>query len=319
MPVISTCPSCHSRLKIPSKLINSGRTLPCPKCRAAIHLGSSISQASAEEFDVEPVHSAPQAVPFPASISCPHCGGVVGYNVSFAGQTVRCPYPKCGGQFVMPASVPAAAVVTPTVLRHPGSVRVGVLVEQRGRGFRGQAFADAGAIVLLIPKGVRAEIPWPAIVPGHCLLMRHYLPAHLQNSTFPQAQSQLRKSGAYAAATGAGGEAFFPTVAPGDYTVLILSNTRPDGVYMHSIRECRAAPAGHPLASQYPGLEPAETLLERNFGLGLGDSRNNEFDFGASDSQAEEMSLRRSLRNCPAHEGELTVLPGEETPYSVTF
>jgi len=198
----------------------------------------------------------------------------------------------------MQAPIPAAAITAPAVAQLPGSVRVTVLVKQRDRASHGQIVPDAGAVVLLIPKGVRVDIPWPAVVPGNCLLMRRHLPLDLQRSTFAQAQSQLRKSGGYAAATGAAGEAFFPTVVPGDFTVLVVSNSKPYGIYMMGIRQ---------MPSHYPGLEVAETLLDRHFGLGIGDSHS------------EEVSLRLPLRSWLAHEGELSVLPGEEMPYSVTF
>jgi hypothetical protein len=320
VPVIVICPSCRSRLKVPSKLARAGKPLNCPKCRAPVTIPNP--QAPADDHNVELLRAAPTVqpvAPVPAVVTCPHCRGQVQNEPTLAGQVVTCPYPACGGQFLMPASAPTAAVATPPVPQHPGSVRVNVLVKQRG--FHGQAFADAGAVVLLIPTGVKVELPWPAILPANASsgLMWHYLPAHLQSSTFPQAQSRLRKNGGYAAATGAGGEAYFPTVASGDYTVLILSNTEPDGVYRMGIQQARSAPVGHPLASHYPGLETAETLLDRHFGLGLGDAQNNEFDFDSSASQGEEFGLRDPLRNCLAHEGELFVQSGEETPYSVTF
>lgn len=304
MPVIIACPSCRSRLKVPRKLARSGKPLNCPKCRAPVTIPNT-GPTSDAEYDVEPVAPAPAAqplAPVPAVVTCPHCQGQVQNEPTLAGQVVTCPYTACGGQFLMPASIPAAAIATPATVQHPGSVRVSVLVTQRGRALYGQIVPDVGAVVLLFPKGVRVDIPWPAVVPSNWNLSRHRLPSHLQTANFSQAHTLLRRADGNAGIVAADGQAYLSPVKPGDYVILIVSNIIPDGLHAISVRAAREG--GY---QNYPGVEIGETLLDRYFGLGI------------ANSEQEELFLRHPLRRAFGHEGQLTVFPGEETPYEFTF
>jgi hypothetical protein len=52
MPVLMSCPSCDSKVKVPDQLAGSGKTLKCPKCQGKIALANSAKPA---ELDEEPV------------------------------------------------------------------------------------------------------------------------------------------------------------------------------------------------------------------------------------------------------------------------
>ncbi len=297
MPVIVPCPSCRSRIKVPGKILRSGRTVNCPKCKTPIDLAK---YGQPDEVDVELI-STPSplpATPIPSTLLCPHCQGEVFYDISLAGQAVTCPYPNCQGQFLMPSFSSAPATAKPPGVTNPGAVRVTVLVKDRA--VYGHVHPDLGAVVLLIPAGKTVKVPWPGVVPGNWLLMRQYLPSNLKAANFSQAHSILRRAGGYAATADTNGQAAFPSVESGDYTILILLNT------VNTILAFEAE-QNPQLVRDCHGVEICETLLDRHFGLDIGNSKYEEF------------GLRSPLRSGVGHEGQLSVLPGEETPYEMTI
>lgn len=287
MPLRIACSSCHARLKVPSKLVQSGKPLNCPKCKALVTLPSTVPD---DEYDVEPV--VPRPIPSVASVvSCPHCRGQLQNEPSLAGQQVTCPYPACGGQFLMPP-LASDQQTHPTLPGGVGSVRVTVFA-QPGQAY-GHTQPDAGAVVVLIPDGRQVSVPWPALLPGNWNLHRQLLPRHLQNVNLSQAQALLRQSGGNAAVVGVDGRAVLPSIQSGEYHLLILSNTKPSSTWALSVRE---------KPHLTPGFDTGERLLDRYFGLG----------------DIEEHGVRTRLRDNLGHEGAITVLPGEETEYSFTF
>jgi DNA-directed RNA polymerase subunit RPC12/RpoP len=120
MPIDTLCPSCGARLRIPRKLVGSGREKKCPKCGSLLPIVTgkalttpprppSKSRSPAKKkrpvtrpsstFDVDLVprnRSGAQAVP------CPHCQQPIAADSSLAGQVVTCPH--CKGQLMMPAN-----------------------------------------------------------------------------------------------------------------------------------------------------------------------------------------------------------------------
>jgi hypothetical protein len=105
IPVIVSCSSCRSRLKVPRKLAYSGKPVHCPKCSAPVRLPNTVP--AADEYDVEPVTlvpTPPSVVTGPVILSCPHCHARVHHEPTFAGEVAICPDRTCGGQFQLPAS-----------------------------------------------------------------------------------------------------------------------------------------------------------------------------------------------------------------------
>jgi hypothetical protein len=124
MPIDTHCPSCGTRLRIPSKLVGSGRAKKCPKCngplpivsnraaaakppasrktggtgrkRSAVKPGASkpprkkkVRSPTAESYDVDLVTLTQL---HRESTPCPHCGQPIAPDARLAGQMVTCPY-----------------------------------------------------------------------------------------------------------------------------------------------------------------------------------------------------------------------------------
>jgi hypothetical protein len=52
MPVLMTCPSCDSKLKVPDQMASSGKLLKCPKCAEKIPLGETQRKAATSRAGV---------------------------------------------------------------------------------------------------------------------------------------------------------------------------------------------------------------------------------------------------------------------------
>ncbi len=131
MPIDTLCPSCGARLRIPRKLVGSGREKKCPKCGVLLpivtgkplvtppHSPKRSSSSSAKkrpvrratsEFDVDLVprdRSGAAGQPVP----CPHCRQPIAADSSLAGQVVTCPH--CQGQLIMPGAAEAQTIACP--------------------------------------------------------------------------------------------------------------------------------------------------------------------------------------------------------------
>jgi DNA-directed RNA polymerase subunit RPC12/RpoP len=120
MPIDTLCPACGARLRIPKKLVGSGRDKTCPKCGSLLPIVTGkplttpptspgkppstppkkrLVRRPSSEFDVDLVprkrrEAADQPVP------CPHCRQPIAADSALAGQVVTCPH--CQGQLIMP-------------------------------------------------------------------------------------------------------------------------------------------------------------------------------------------------------------------------
>jgi hypothetical protein len=123
------------------------------------------------------------------------------------------------------------------------------------------------------------------------------LPMYLKTD-FNQARSLILKSGGYAALVAVDGGAIFSPVRAGEYSILILSNTSRSMWGYRNIRGEALLP---------PGLEAGDDVLLRHFSL------------DDMDSRAREMTVKQMSMDHMAHEGEVSIIPGEQTPYDFTF
>jgi DNA-directed RNA polymerase subunit RPC12/RpoP len=120
MPIDSVCPNCGARLRIPRKLVGSGRAKRCPKCGGALPIvarkrspgGRPLTPASSK-FDVDLV-----SPPTGSTIPCPHCRQPLALDAKLAGQVVACPH--CRGQLQLPggARQQAQAIACPYCSGH---------------------------------------------------------------------------------------------------------------------------------------------------------------------------------------------------------
>src|SRR5262245_369503 len=117
MPVIVACLSCQGRIKIPSKVVHSGRSINCPRCNAPLQFSGRVAPAqAAEKTNAELLRAASPAPPTPMPacptqvVQCPHCATQVIDDGWPSGQAVSCPC--CSGGFHMPS--PATVGTEPT-------------------------------------------------------------------------------------------------------------------------------------------------------------------------------------------------------------
>jgi hypothetical protein len=151
MAISIVCPSCGARSKGPDSL--AGKSGRCPKCKNKFQVPPRPEEtppASVPDWlkDVEPpvpcnvVGVAGNAVP--SQVPCEHCGGLIGCDSRFAGQSVLCPH--CKGQVQMPGSPPAAPLPLP-ISASPDAQRP-ILIEQTAKIWKALQFL--GGILTLV-------------------------------------------------------------------------------------------------------------------------------------------------------------------------
>jgi hypothetical protein len=210
------CPKCNEPVR--GNSTHAGKTVSCPHCREKFQMPQTIRSSYKLRRNEHKIG------PFTLeTLKQMAAAGMLLPTDTLREEGTKDYVPVTTIEGLLPERAAAPPVPEPVVEKPPeptgppGSVRVTSTCTAIFGGGVYQYVPDPSALVVLIPHAVKDKLPGGGL---HPLMPR---------GLFEQARRELQEKGAHVTLTDATGKANLPAVPPGDYTLLILSNSARNG------------------------------------------------------------------------------------------